>query len=533
MKFLIRKSYSTYNLKNKENKMKKIYKSLVFTMATIALTSCVNDWLDLTPSDSIPSNSAITNYNDAKTALYGMYDGLQGNSTYTQYYASRMFYYGDVRGDDMQARTQGMRSSSCYEMKYTIDDAPNMWNVQYNVLRRANRLIEAVENNKITDAEKNQANVNNIYAQAKSVRALVHFDLVKVYGMPYSFDNGASMGVPIVTTPIDPLNASAIPGRNTVAEVYTQIVKDLTESIDSKALNVSKSAGDNQGFIDEWAAKALLTRVYIYMGKNQEALDMAKNIIENSPYSLWTKAQYANAWDKNNANHINEMIFELVNSGSDDWADREGIAYLYHEDGYADAICTKSFVDMLAQDPSDVRLDVILPVQLKTDDNGKPTDMYKTYGDNRIFINKFPMGSLGDMRLNNLPILRLSEVYLNAAEAAAKLNDKTSTAKYLNEIIKNRTDDTKQLVTESTATLERVLLERRKELVGEGQRFFDAMRNNETVTRYTNEDEKGWHYSINKESQVFDRTYFRTILPIPVSETNANPTLKAQQNPGY
>lgn len=63
--------------------------------------------------------------------------------------------------------------------------------------------------------------------------------------------------------------------------------------------------------------------------------------------------------------------------------------------------------------------------------------------------------------------------------------------------------------------------------------FFDAMRNNETVTRYTNEDEKGWHYSINKESQVFDRTYFRTILPIPVSETNANPTLKAQQNPGY
>ena len=75
-------------------------------------------------------------------------------------------------------------------------------------------------------------------------------------------------------------------------------------------------------------------------------------------------------------------------------------------------------------------------------------------------------------------------MYLNAAEAAAKLNDKTSTAKYLNEIIKNRTDDTKQLVTESTATLERVLLERRKELVGEGQRFFDAMRNNETVTRY-------------------------------------------------
>ena len=66
--------------------MKKIYKSLVFTMATIALTSCVNDWLDLTPSDSIPSNSAITNYNDAKTGnneyISAILFGQDGNVKY-------------------------------------------------------------------------------------------------------------------------------------------------------------------------------------------------------------------------------------------------------------------------------------------------------------------------------------------------------------------------------------------------------------------------------------------------------------------
>ena len=510
--------------------MKKIYNILALAAVTTGLSSCVNNWLDQTPSNGTPTSSAITNYNDARTAMYGMYDGLQGNSTYTQYYAARMFYYGDVRGDDMQARTQGMRTSSCYEMRYTADDAPNMWNIQYNVIRRANRLIEAVDNKTITDAENFQAELANIYNQAKVIRALVHFDLVKVYGMPYTYDEGASLGVPFVDKPLD---RDAQPGRDKVADVYAKVVADLNNAIDSEALTVSKKAGEKQGYIDLWAAKALLCRVYLYMNKNQEAFDLAKEIINDSPYELWTPEQYAEAWDKQDPNHTKEMIFELINNGSDDWADREGIGYLLNEQGYADAICTKSFVDMLAQDPSDVRLDVILPVQLKTDDSGKPTDMYKTYGDNRIFINKFPMGSLGDMRLNNLPILRLSEVYLNAAEAAAKLNDKASTVKYLNEIIKNRTDDTKQLVTESTATLERVLLERRKELVGEGQRFFDAMRNNETITRYTNEDEKGWHYSINKESQVFDRSYFRAILPIPVSETNANPILKAQQNPGY
>ena len=59
-----------------------------------------------------------------------------------------MFYYGDVRADDMQARTQGMRSSSCYEMLYTVDDAPNMWNIPDNVIRRANRLIEAINEKK-------------------------------------------------------------------------------------------------------------------------------------------------------------------------------------------------------------------------------------------------------------------------------------------------------------------------------------------------------------------------------------------------
>ena len=108
------------------------------------------------------------------------------------------------------------------------------------------------------------------------------------------------------------------------------------------------------------------------------------------------------------------MIFELINNGSDDWADREGIGYLLNEQGYADAICTKSFVDMLQTDPADVRNEVVLPAMYDK-------DLKKTYGENPIFINKFPLGALGDMRLANLPILRLSEVYLNAAEAAAKL----------------------------------------------------------------------------------------------------------------
>ena len=81
-------------------------------------------------------------------------------------------------------------------------------------------------------------------------------------------------------------------------------------------------------------------------------------------------------------------------------------------------------------------------------------------------------------------------------------------------------------------TLERILLERAKELVGEGHRFFDLMRNGLRCERFYG-GVAGWHGTLDKESQSFDHTYFRTILPIPEAELDVNPTLAQQQNPGY
>ena len=303
-----------------------------------------------------------------------------------------------------------MRSSSCYEMRYTVDNAPNMWNIPYNVIRRANGLIEAIDNKQVTDASESE--IGQLYAEAKVVRALVHFDLVRIYGLPYTADEGASLGVPVM---LKPLGSDELPTRNTVAEVYTQVVKDMTEAIGSGFMETKK----NNGYITLWTAKALLSRVYMNMNKNKEALELAEDVINNSPYTLWQNSEYVDAWNKDNGAHTNEMLFEFINESSDDWGDREGIAYLYNEDGYADA------------------------------------------------------------------------------------------------------------------TLARIIIERRKELVGEGQRFFDAMRNNETVVRYTDETNKGFHYSLDPESQKFDRTYFRAILPIPASETDATPSIAKQQNPGY
>lgn len=497
-------------------KMKKIFNILLISSTLIFLVSCGNEWLDLKPNDAVDTEDAISSYEDLVTAKAGMYDGLQGNSSLygRSYYAGRFIYYGEVRADDMQSVSSGKRSSALYEMRYTVDDAPQIWLRPYDVIRRANNIIKAVDEGKVTTGTADQ--IGDIYNQALVVRALAHFDLVRVYGKPYDMDNGESYGVPIVLTPIE---STDLPARNSVAEVYTQVIKDLTDAINSNKLSKEKSTG----YVNVWVAKSLLSRVYLYKGDNENSFKLAEDVIKNSPYTLWTNSEYASAWTKEGTS---EMIFELVNFDSDDWSDREFIGYLYNEDGYEDLIVTSAFSKLLNEDPNDVRQQIVLPSVKEAN--------IELYGKDKVWINKLPgRAGAGDFRINNIPVFRLSEVYLNAAEAAFKNNDKKNAATYLLPIVTRANPKTTEVINESNITLERISKERRKELVGEGHRFFDAMRNNEKVVRYTNDDNRGRHYLLTEDAKEFDRTYFRAILPIPIIEVNANSTIAKQQNPDY
>lgn len=127
----------------------------------------------------------------------------------------------------------------------------------------------------------------------------------------------------------------------------------------------------------------------------------------------------------------------------------------------------------------------------------------------------------GDVRYSNVPLLRLSEVYLSAAEAAFQAGDKNKAANLLNDIISNRTTDESKQVTSGNITLDRIYIERRKELVGEGQRYFDVMRRGETVTRYTDVNARGWHDVLSEEARTFNRDSKKALPLIPVGEINA------------
>ena len=487
-----------------------------------SLSSCVNDWLDVAPSDGTDADAALTSSSDLAAARTGMYKALKGNSNLVDYYGQQFFVYGDVHaGDDYQYNNIGgsNRASFYYDMNYQTASEFNTstvsWQSPYVVIGRANRIIAAAEGGALSDAAEAKATIDQYAAEAKVLRALAHFDLVRIYGKPYTEDQGASLGVPLVT---EVLESNAKPARSTVAEVYTQVVKDLTEAISSNAL----ATETEPGYVSVWGAKAILSRVYLNMGDYANALSVAEDIIKNSGAALWTRDQYFKAWDASTPNE-SEFLFRLNVAGSTDNNDLNGIGNLQQRDGYKEMVATKKFVDMLTSDPEDVRNEMFLPATAAKE--------VATYGTNKVYLNKL-RGQGGNLRnVTIVPIIRLSEVYLTAAECAFRNNDKTKAVEYLNDLVKNRTTTEASLATVDNITLERILIERRKELIGEGQRYFDALRNNETITRYTSEADKGWHKTLSKDAQSFDRDYFKAIAAIPQAEINANPNIK--QNTGY
>lgn len=487
-----------------------------------SLSSCVNDWLDVAPSDGTDADAALTSSSDLDAARTGMYKALKGNSSFVDYYGQQFFVYGDVHaGDDYQYNNIGAsnRASFYYDMNYQTASEFNTstvsWQSPYVVIGRANRIIAAAEGGKLSDAVEAKAKIEQYAAEAKVLRALAHFDLVRIYGKPYTEDQGASLGVPLVT---EVLESNAKPARSTVAEVYTQVVKDLTEAISSNAL----ATETKPGYVSVWGAKAILSRVYLNMGDYANALSVAEDIIKNSGAALWTRDQYFKAWDASTPNE-SEFLFRLNVAGPDDNNDLNGIGNLQQRDGYKEMVATKKFVDMLTSDPKDVRNDMFLPATASKE--------VEKYGTNKVFLNKL-RGQGGDLRnVTIVPIIRLSEVYLTAAECAFRNNDKTKAVEYLNDLVKNRTTTVASLATVDNITLDRILIERRKELIGEGQRYFDALRNNETITRYTSEADKGWHKTLSKEAQSFNRDFYKAIAAIPQAEINANPNIK--QNTGY
>ena len=490
--------------------MKKNIKMMAMGAAiALSMSSCGDAWLNLEPTTSIPSASAITTVSDAEAMLNGVYATMQ--SAYC--YSGRFIYYGDVTADDMQAVGYNKRTGNAYGYMFTPSSVQSSyWSYPYYMLNSINTVLGCIDNLETNDKDLKNYDKGVAFA----MRGMMHFELVKFFGYPYKKDNGASLGVPLATSVID---GSAKPARNTVAEVYDQIIKDLNAA--DSLLNNKYGNAVKIGYITRPAVLTLLSRVYLYHGDDQAAFDTADKAIKcakSAGFELWKNDKYATAWADSGVKG-GEILFCIVNTTVEN-PGNESVAYLNSSSasgslngkGYDDYVVTSSFYSMLAEDPADVRLKLI-----NVDPNGLP------------YLNKFQMQSGESVIYHaDIPVIRLSEAYLNAAEAAVKIKNNRA-HEFLNEIV-HRANPANTVT--GDVTLEQVMKERRKELVGEGHRFFDALRDGGSFTR-TDKDVSAYGINVSHLGAytAFDWSNKNAVLPITLSEIDANDNIK--QNPGF
>lgn len=475
------------------------YITLLFAAALC--TACGNDWLDVEPSTSIQTEDGVKSLKEVEFSLNGIYSTMQSADAYS----GRLVYYADVTGDDMQAVSSTKRTGNYYRFNFTKDNGPaSHWSYLYNIIQNCNFVLVNLDRLTVSDALK--ARRDDLRGQALAIRGMALFDLTRLFGYPYTKDGGASLGVPIVETLS---GTDDKPARKTVAECYAHIITDLTTASDLLAGKF------NKGKFNKWAALTLLSRVYLYKGDNAEALKAAKAAIEGAEkagYALWTNKNYPKAWGADaSATDPGEVLLEIVNLTTDS-PGKESMGYLNSKDGYDDMCITASFYRLLKQNPRDVRLKLL-------SFDGK---LY-------AYVNKYQPQPGENIADANIPLLRLSEAYLNAAEAAVKTGDNAAAVTYLDAIV-NRADPD-STVKGLTLTLDNVLNERRKELVAEGHRMYDVMRNGLSIKREDVEESDIARTRHDTPYMDYDRTFYMIILPIPKREMDANPNMK--QNPGY
>jgi len=485
----------------------------------IAAQSCSEDFLNEYPSNS-QSPDNIQTIADAQIVMNGAYDLIQNND----YYNANVITDNDVRSDDMQTADEG-RIDDEYLYRYTAqtDFDAGSWSQPFTILRHVNTILTFIDDIATTRPEEDVQKAD-IKGQSLAIRALVHFDLCRQFGRQYSHDNGASLGVPIVTSILDPY---AKVSRNTVAEVYAQVIADLEAAI--PILETEKRLGK----MNAWAAKTLLTRVYLYMEDNTKAYNTAVDVIDNGPYTLMTRADYVDSWS--NASGSSESIFSILNNAADNGGGTS-VNNLSDPGGYGQFVASQDLINLMRSDKNDIRMQMLYVCQVAMKLN--PADpladsstwgrvlKYPGHGNTKAKIVAFQENGTpleGAAYIGNVPVFRLSELYLIAAEAAIKNNDAANATTYLNAIVERANPDA--TVAEADVNLDRILTERRKELMAEGHRFFDLVRNKRDIVR-------------SFSNRIYDNAtpleikwdYYKIIFPIPQSELNINPMT---QNDGY
>ena len=447
------------------------------------ITSCTKE-LEINPQQSLSTGEALSDLPSMKTAVNGAYDDLQA----VGYYGREFLVMPETEANLVYLSvTNSNRFVSSYTYQWTTADGDitDFWNIGYSAILRANNVINNIDAIEGDATEKNQ-----IKGEALAIRALVHFDLVRFFAKQYTTGTPTTdLGVPIM------LKADiGEPARNTVAEVYTQVIADLTA-----AKGLLRNVGIHR-FSPE-AAEALLARVYLYKGDWANAATAATSLIGNAGYSLAddVTAMFA-------APGSSEEIFTLKNESSETRGS-DNLGNIYLPAGYGDIRVTTDLRDIY-----------------EIGDSRKSLIYVHTNGE--YYQAKFNEQD-GVVGLHSPKILRLAEMYLIRAEARFRQSpsDVTGALADLNAI---RTKRGATMMLTLPNGINDILAERHRELAFEGHTAFDYWRTGTTMTRQ--QCDTGLEVSSGGLCSV-PADDFHTVHPIPQREMDVNQAMV--QNAGY
>ena len=471
-------------------KMKNKFKILVLSVTLIILASCNSEgFLDEKPFDSLDQTTAFSGVSLVRAGVTGLYD-LMSRSTY---YGRDYIIATEAMADNvfLHPGNSGRFVSEYFHSTVDSDgDVSGIFGRIYRVISNANGILENIDN--CTDCT--QADIDDALGHAHATRALGHFDLMRLFAFPYNVTDasvapgangaGGNLGIPLRLS-----TGTELPARNTVSENFASIISDLQTA--QNRLTNSGSQLDSR--FSKNGVKALLSRVYLYMEDYGNAKAMADQVINSGIYQLVSNANYADSWDGFGSS---ETIFQMVFREDDNLA-TNGLSYIYIPEGYGDFPPTNGLLNLY--DANDVRNEWF-----------QTTDFTYSY--------KLPgRGVPLQPGLNDVPLIRLSEVYLNKAEAEYHLGNTTAAQLALDVIAQRANPALADNSSIGADLLDDILTERRKELAFEGHRLFDVNRNKLDINRSINSDPDLTEPNIYPDCLM--------IYPIPFDETSPNPNI--------
>ena len=476
-------------------KKDRIYIILVLS-CLLFVTGC--DKMLETKSQTLLPQDKLQTEAGCEAMLYGVYDLMQE----TAFYGRDILTVPEVLADN--SRLSPLASRYKGQADNRIGSHLDIWVESYEIIALLIEVIEYAE--KLPETPKAKA----IWGEALALRGLTYFNLARVYGRePGHLVDNFDLCVPLILKAFfydgGPMGEEVYPARATVAEVWGQIEKDLTEGF-------SLLKGNDDGLMPKrmgsLATQAILSRVYLYEGKWKECVDASDYVTANAPFDLYG-GTYTDIFSKGE-----ETIFYLYFTNSENW----GSSSLQSINGMMESELDSEGYD-IGKGVGDADLcvaeELIALFDQKNDLRFKAFRKAKINGEKVWWTKKFS-GWQGAFGLDNVPVIRLSEVVLNRAEAQAELKKDTEALADVNELRTKRGLDAVSF--SGAELLNEILLQRRLELAQEGHRFFDLKRRGETISK------PAGRTPVSYED-------FRVVARISETQMDANKNLK--NNPGY